>query len=262
MEFVTPADIVEFKAEQAQRYSSQTVNLYLVAVRSFYRWAVNTGRALLNPASEVKGAKRSKSKTHKRDALTNGEVSGVLGQPDTGTLEGLRDKAILILLSYCALRSVEIHRANIADLRTRGDRLTLQVTGKGRTEADEFVIIPMRHEAVIREWFTRRLALGSHSPGDPLFISFSNRTSGERLTLRGIRAIVKGYYHRAGVVGDKKTTHSLRHSAITNAIRKGAQPLQVQSLARHQSFDTTLGYFHEVSRLDAPAEDLIRYDGE
>jgi hypothetical protein len=30
-------------------------------------------------------------------------------------------------------------------------------------------------------------------------------------------------------------------------------------MARHASFDTTLGYIHEVNRLDAPAEDLIAY---
>lgn len=62
------------------------------------------------------------------------------------------------------------------------------------------------------------------------------------------------------MVGNAKTTHSLRHSAITNAIRRGASPMQVQAMARHASFDTTLGYYHEVSRLDDPAEDLIHYE--
>jgi hypothetical protein len=38
--------------------------------------------------------------------------------------------------------------------------------------------------------------------------------------------------------------------------------MQVQAMARHASFDTTLGYYHEVSRLDDPAEDRVRYDGE
>jgi integrase/recombinase XerC/integrase/recombinase XerD len=63
-------------------------------------------------------------------------------------------------------------------------------------------------------------------------------------------------------VGEQKTGHSVRHSAITNAIRNGASPMQVQAMARHASFDTTLGYYHEVSRLDDPAEDRVRYDGE
>lgn len=256
LEFVTPVDVVNFKSELSQNYSAQTVNLHLTAVRSFYRFCIARGYTLINPASDIKGVKRSKSKIHKRDALTNGEVANVLKQPDTSTLKGLRDKAILILLSHCALRSIEIHRADIEDLRTRGDRLTLDVQGKGRIEKDEYVIIPISQEPVIREYLKQRMKSGNGA----LFISLSNRSKKQRIDLTSIRKIVKGYYGSAGVVGNKKTTHSLRHSAITNAIRKGASPMQVQAMARHSSFDTTLNYFHQTSRLDNPAEDVISYE--
>lgn len=251
-----PVDVVDYKSELSARYSAQTVNLYLTAVRGFYRYCVNAGLTFLNPASNIKGVKRSKSKVHKRDSLTNGEVVSVLHQPDISTLAGLRDKAILTLLAYCAIRSVEIYRADVASLRTRGDRLTLDVQGKGRTSSDEYVIIPLSQEPVIRAYLVERAKLGNTGA---LFVSLSNRTYGQRLSLRAIRQVVKGYYASAGVVGDKKSTHSLRHSAITNAIRKGAAPMDVQAMARHASLDTTLGYYHQVSRLDKPAEDIIDY---
>ena len=63
-------------------------------------------------------------------------------------------------------------------------------------------------------------------------------------------------------ISSEAATPSPVTSAITNAIRRGASPLQVQAMARHGSFDTTLGYYHEVSRLDNPAEDLIDYEAE
>jgi integrase/recombinase XerD len=257
---VTPAIVTRFKMEQAERYSVQTVNLRLSAVRAFYRFAVVTGRIPLNPAAEVKGLKRPNSKTHRRDALTGSEVLHVLDVPDTGTLAGVRDKAILALMTFCALRAVEVHRANVGDLHTRNDRLTLDVQGKGRTEKDAYVVLPMRAEGTVRAWLAHRTTFKGAGPDAPLFISLSNRSRGARLALRSIRHLVKRHYRAAGVVGATKTTHSLRHSAITNAIRNGASPMQVQSMARHASFDTTLGYFHEVSRLDDPAEDLIAYD--
>jgi site-specific recombinase XerD len=258
---VEAPDVVAFKTALKKDYSPQTVNLRLTAVRSFYRWAVNNGLTPINPAREVKGVKRPKSRAHKRGALTNSEVSAVLATCDTGTLEGLRDKAILVLLSHCALRAVEIHRADIGDLTTEDDRLILYVSGKGHTEADEFVVIPLSQEPLIRAWLKHRKTFAAHGLGDPLFISLSNRTRGQRLALRSIRGMIKRRYQQAGVVdnGKRKTTHSLRHSAITNAIRRGATPLQVQGMARHQSFDTTLGYYHETGRLDNPAEDLIDY---
>lgn len=242
-------------------YSVPTVNIRMVAVRRFYAWMVITGRMPFSPAAIVKGLKRANSRTtHKRDALTNGEVLGVLDTCDTGTLAGVRDLAMLTLFAFCAVRTIELQRADIGDLRTRGDRLTLDVQGKGRVEKDEYVIVPRDHEAPIRAWLTQRRAFAKHGKADPLFVSLSRRNRGERLSLRGIRGMVKGRYHEAGVVGAGKTTHSLRHSAITSAIRGGATPMQVQSMARHSSYDTTLGYYHEAGRLDNPAEDAIAYD--
>jgi len=256
---VTPVIIAGFKADIASRYSVQTVNLALSALRSFYRFMVNTDRLPLNPASQVKGVKRHKSKAHKRDRLANSEILAVLDTCDTGTLAGIRDKAIISLCSYCGLRAIEIRRANIGNLVTQGDRLVLWVWGKGRKEADEYVVIPFHQEPVIRAWLAHRLTFADHADTVPLFISLSNRSRGGRLATRSIRAMVKARYAEAGVVGSKKTTHSLRHSAITNVIRHGGTPMQTQAFARHASFDTTLGYFHEQSRLDNPAEDLISY---
>jgi site-specific recombinase XerD len=257
---VTPSTVVRFKTVFSEQYSVQTVNLWLTAVRSFYRFAVVTERLAASPAAEVRGLKRRKSRTHKRDALTPSEVLEVLDTPNPGTLAGVRDKAIVALMAFCGVRSIEIHRANVGDLRTRGDRLTLDIQGKGHTEKDAYVIIPMRAEGTMRAWLSHRTTFKNAGAEAPLFISLSNRSRGERLALRSIRHLVKGHYRAAGVAGSNKTTHSLRHSAITNAIRNGGTPIQVQSMARHSSFDTTLGYFHEVSRLDEPAEDLINYE--
>ena len=256
---VTPAAVVRFKGWLAESYSPQTVNLRLSAVRSFYRWCVVTERLPASPAESVKGAKRPKSRMHKRDALANGEVLAVLATCDPGTLAGVRDAAILSLMAYGALREIEVHRANIGNLKTQGDRLVLEVQGKGRREADEIIVIPASQESVVREWIAHRMTFVEHGDDAPLFVSLSNRTRGNRLTTRAIRAIVKDRYAQAGVVGNRKTTHSLRHSAITNAIRRGATPMQVQAMARHSSFDTTLGYFHQEARTANPAEDFIEY---
>jgi len=253
---VKPSDIREYKRILAEQYASQTVNLRLSGVRSFFRFLVNTDRLLANPAGEVQGVKRSKTKRHKREELTSEEVRAVLNTCKGTSTQDKRDLAILTLMAYCGLRSIEINRANMANLKTDNDRMVLEVQGKGYKEADEIVIIPRDQEQVIHAWIAYRKRI---SQTGPLFISLSNRTKGARLSLRAIRNMAKERYQAAGVVGDKKSTHSLRHSAITNAIRNGASPMQVQAMARHASFDTTLGYFHAVNRIDNPAEDFIRY---
>lgn len=254
---IRPSDIESYKKELAEKYAPQTVNLRLTGARRFFRFLVNTDRLAANPAAEISGVKRSKSKRHKREELTSEEIRAVLKAcGNNQTPQGKRDKAIITLMAYCALREIEINRANLENLKTEQDRMILEVQGKGYTEADEIVIIPRDQEPVIHAWIAIRQELGNSGP---LFVSFSNRSKTERLSLRAIRGIVKSYYQAAGVVGDKKTTHSLRHSAISNAIRNGASPLQVQAMARHASFNTTLGYIHSVNRIESPAEDLIKY---
>lgn len=257
---VTPRTVLAFKGWLAERYSVQTANLRLSAVRSFYRWMVVTERLAVSPAESVKGLKRPHARRHKRDPLTSQEVQAVLNACRRDQrLTGVRDRAMITLMAYCGLRAVEIHRADIGHVKTRGDRMVLEVQGKGRREADEIVVIPVAQEYVIRGWLAHRQTFKESGPDDPLFVSLSNRTRGQRLSTRGIRHVVTERFQQAGVMGDQKSTHSLRHSAITSAIRHGAAPMQVQAMARHASFDTTLGYYHEVARTDDPAEDFVDY---
>jgi len=247
-------DVAQYRADMLAAYSNQTVNLSLTAVRSFYRYLVSVGATPYSIASDVKGTKRANANQHKRSELSAGEVLDVLATCDD-TPQGLRDKAIITLMAYCGLRTIEIQRANLTDLKVNG-RMVLWVWGKGHREADEYVVIPREQERIIRAWLAERAKFGENSA---LFISLSHRNCGERMTTRAIRNLVKDHYHKAGIYDDTKTTHSLRHSAITSAIRHGATPMQVQAMARHSSFNTTLGYIHEVNRLDNPAEDLVEY---
>jgi len=247
------ADIAAYRDSLKENYSNLTVNLSLSAVRSFYRYLLENGAIGYSPANQVRGIRGGK-REHKRSELSDSEVLDVLDTCDD-TPQGIRDRAILTLMAYCGLRTIEVQRANLDGLKVNG-RMVLWVQGKGHREADEFVVIPRDQEPVMRRWLAERKKLGNNPA---LFVSLSKQNRGERLTTRAISLLVKEHYHQALIFDDTKTTHSLRHSAITSAIRNGATPLQVQAMARHNSFNTTLGYIHEVSRLDSPAEDLIAY---
>jgi site-specific recombinase XerD len=252
---VRPSHIRKWRKQFSKIYAVQTVNLWLSAVRRFYAFLIEEFDApIINPAAQVRGAsRRGASRRHKRDELTPSEVRAVLdtcGQSE----QGLRDKAILTLMAYCALRTSEVQSADLEDLQTRDGRTILWVRGKGRIESDDFVVLPEPALEVVRAWLKVRGRMKG-----PLFWSLSRQNKGERLSTRAIRGMVKQRYEEAGVVGINKSTHSLRHSAISTAIRNGAEPLQVQAMARHKSYDTTLGYYHELKRTENPAEDLITY---
>lgn len=244
-------------ALRAQGCKPAAINTWLAGVRSFFVWATTKHHLPYNLTADIHGAKRKgTTRQHGREALTDREVMRVLAFPDRNTIEGKRDYAIIALMAFTAARTIELHRADVANLRTDSGRLVLEVQGKGHTESDALLVIanPLA-EAGVRDWLATR-----DSNADPLFISLSDRSRGSRLSLRAIRDLVKRYYKAAGVRGVGKTTHSLRHAAITNAVRHGAPVQKVRTMARHDSIETTMIYYHEVDRVANPAEDFIAYE--
>jgi site-specific recombinase XerD len=239
-------------------YSAATVNLKLSALRSFFSWTVREGLIEKNPAEDVDGMKRAgTSKRHKRDELTTSEVRRVLeGCQTDESLTGTRDAALIALMAYTGLRTVEVHRANIEDLKTEDDRTILEVQGKGSDEKGDIVVLPEDAENILSDWLSER---SDAIDEDPLFVSLSPRNRGDRLSRHAIRTMVKRRLKDAGIVNGRKSTHSLRHSAISNAIRNGADPEQAQAMARHENMNTTMTYYHEINRVENAAEDLIDY---
>jgi site-specific recombinase XerD len=231
-----------------------SVNAWLAGLRSFFSWLAEIGEIPFNPTHAIKGATRKDTKKrHNREALTDNEVRRLLKRPNRETAEGIRDYAMLTLMLYTAARGIELHRADLADLQTVNSKVVLYVQGKGHVEKDEMLVITSEAENAMRAWLSIR-----GKKAGALFISMSNRSKGERLSRRALRDIVKGYFDAAGVHGNK-TTGSLRHTAITSAIRHGAAAEKVKGMSRHASLDTLMLYYRETDRIDDPAEQYISY---
>lgn len=231
-----------------------TVNTWLGGVRSFFAWAYAQRLVPYNPTNGVKGAKRQNARSHKRDSLTDAEIRRLLAMPGDDRA-GIRDRAIINLMIYTAARTVEIHRANLSDIATESGHAVLRVQGKGHEETDDkLVVFNPQAESALYDW----LAVRGNKPG-PLFTSLSPRSKGEQLSLSHIRHAIKKYLKAAGIDHYRKTTHSLRHTAISKALQNGAPIQKVQAMARHARIDTTMIYVHETDRATNPAEQFIDY---
>ncbi len=237
-----------------KNYTPSTVNTWLAGVRAFLAWAVAHQLIPYNPARDIKGARRDNRAKHLRAPLSDAEVVAVLSIPGDSD-QAVRDRAYLTLRAYTAVRDIELHRADLADLKTRGERTVLFIQGKGHVSKDDFVVLNEDAQRALRDWLRVR---GNRA--GPLFTSLSNKSRGSCLSLRAIRDLVKSAYRAAGVIGDDKTSHSLRHSAITNAIEHGAPIEKAKSMARHRDISTTAIYYHTTTRLREPAEDFIHYE--
>ena len=234
----TRQDIVQYRETLKADKQPATVQLYMIAVKQFFKWTDKAG-IYPNIADNVKGV--SVSKGMKKDYLTTGQVKDVLSRIDTETVKGKRDYAIIALMVTCGLRDIEVSRANIADLRTRQNSTVLYIQGKGKDDRESFVVVPDSLETVIRDYLKAR---GGNSKA--LFTSNSNHGKGDRLTTRSISRIVKTAMINAGLDSDRLTAHSLRHTAVTQALIAGQTLQEVQQFARHSNINTTLIYAHNL----------------
>lgn len=237
--------------------SSYSISGYLTAVRRLFTW-LEAERLYPNVARSVKGPKRPRG--YKKDTLTEEQLrqslEAIERDSTLGEHERARNYALFNLLARTGLRDVEAARASYGDIRRVEGERVLYVHGKGRDEADEFVLLTSKAYKPIRAYLDTRPHIWE---GSPLFVSHSRRNHGERLTSRSISRIVKNTLRAAGLDDRRLTAHSLRHSAISMAIRNGATLEQAQSMARHSSPVTTMIYFHNVDRVANGAEKYIDF---
>jgi len=248
-------DILDYKDWlQASGKTVLSANGYLTAVRKLYGW-LESERVYPDITRGVKGYKKPQS--FNKDCLTTEQVKDVLQILRRGSLEGLRDYALVSLMAYTGLRDIEVSRASIADIRQESGHAVLWIQGKGRDSKDAFVLLTAAAEKPIRQWLQIR---GQASEEAPLFCSLSDRNNGQALTTRSISRIVKQAFRSVGLDSERLTAHSLRHTAITQALKGGASLEQAQAMARHSDPKTTMVYVHNLTRVQDGAERYISYD--
>lgn len=245
-------DVLAFRDDlKASGLKPTTVQNYITATRIFFKWTEQEG-LYPNIAEHVKGAKLDKN--HKKDYLTSRQAKEVLANVETDTEEGLRNYAILSLMVTGGLRTIEVSRADVGDLRTVGENTVLFVQGKGREEKTEYIKISAPVEKAIRSYLKARENV---EEGQPLFTSTSNNSRGKRITTRTVSAIVKNALKNAGYDSARLTAHSLRHTAITLALLAGREITEVQQFARHANLNTTMIYNHALDQAKNGCSDAI-----
>lgn len=134
--------------------------------------------------------------------LTVAQIREALGSFGLGSQEGLRDFALFNLLVRTGLRTVEVARAQVGDLRQESGEVVLWIQGKGRDEKDDFVLLA---EGALRPIWGWLAARGKADETAPLFCSLSSRNYGGELTTRSISRIVKEALRRIDLDSSRLT---------------------------------------------------------
>ena len=218
--------------------SVPTVKQHLAAIRALLDWLVVHQVLPVNPAASVRGPKHVVTKGA-TPVLTPAETRSLLDRIDTGTLVGLRDRALLSVLVYSFARVSAAVGMRRQDYFRQGTRGWLRLHEKGGKRHD----VPAHHRAEEAVEAYLATAGGIEDVKAPLFQSVdrAGRLSGRPLARRAVLAMIK---RRAAAAGLPASTccHTFRATGITAYLSNGGTLEHAQRIAGHASPKTTKLY--------------------
>jgi len=237
---------------ESRQLAPGTINVRLAAVRRLAYEAADSG--LLSPElaagiRRVKGAQ--KLGVRLGNWLTAEEARRLWQAPETDTLKGKRDRALLAVLLGCGLRRRELAELTVDLLQRREDHWAIvDLVGKGghiRT-----VPVPDWVKQTIDDW----LAAARITTGRMFRCGCrAGKAWGEGMTERVVWHVVKQYAAKLGLA--RIAPHDLRRSCARLCHAAGGEMEQIQFLLGHVSVQTTEKYLGSKQRLREAVNDRI-----
>lgn len=201
--------------KQDKGASAQTVNLYLNAIRTFYKEVLKK-----NQGVDLKFAKKSKKLPV---VLSHSEIEKIIEM-----ITNPKHKLMISLAYGAGLRVSEVIVLRIKDIDI--GELTIHLKG-AKGDKDRITVLP---EKLVGD--LRKLIAGK----EPNQLVFESERGGA-FTDRTAQAVFNNGLRKAGIKKEA-TFHSLRHSFATHLLENGTDIRYIQELLGHQNIRTTQIY--------------------
>ena len=224
-----------------------TIRRKLAALSSLFESLCENQVTTLNPVDGVKRPATS-SGEGSTPIISDDDARNVFDRIPTNTLKGTRDRAIIAVLLFHALRCEELCRLTVEDRQVRGGVFYFKVQGKG--SKIRYIPITPNAQGFIEEY----LQEAGHTTG-PLFRPTQNNPGGGELA-RALNpsSVSRMVYSYLGV-----RPHALRATAATNALANGADLKKVQEMLGHSSIATTRIYDRRHTKPEESPVFRIKY---
>ncbi len=218
----------------------RTIRRRLSALSSLFAHLVAHRAADANPVRDIKRPRVNRHQGTTR-AFSSKEARKILDAPDTATLIGLRDRAILSVGLQAGPRRSEIASLLVKDYHTDAGYKSLHFIRKGGEDLS-LAINPQTAQRI--EDYLAVAGHGDDSDG-PLFrpLRKNQRKNDPRRHLHsvGIDRLLRKYAASVGL-GSGYSAHSMRATFITTALNNGASLEDVQRDVGHADPSTTKLY--------------------
>jgi site-specific recombinase XerD len=233
---VEPVHVAAFVEDQLREHSKPTVKQRLAALRMLFDWMVVGQILAVNPAHAVRGPRHTQKKG-KTPVLTPEEARTLLDSIDTTSLPGLRDLALIALLTYTFARVGAAVAMRVEDYFVQGRRGWVRLHEKGGKEHE----MPSHHNL---DEYLEAYIVGAGIAKDrkgPLFRTSKGR-GGELADRPMLQSDVWRMIRRRALAAGIETEigcHTFRATGITAYLKNGGKLEIAQQMAAHESARTT-----------------------
>jgi site-specific recombinase XerD len=229
-----------------------TINGRLAAVRRLAYEAADSGLLTPDLAAGIRRVKGPKNLgVRLGNWLTADQAKALWQVPDSSTLKGLRDRALLAVLLGCGLRRKEAAALEVEHFQRRDDHwAVVDLVGKGRHVRT--VPVPDWVKSAIDSW----LASAAVTEGRVFrCVCRAGKTWGNGVTERVVWHVVKDCAKRAAI--QNLAPHDLRRTCARLCRDAGGELDQIQFLLGHVSVQNTEKYLGCKQRLHNAVNDRI-----
>lgn len=203
-------------------------------LRDFFRYAEEQGWCRNGIRSSIRSPRCYKMESVP-SFITWGQVHRMLKNQDDESSRGIRDRAILELLSFYGLRSSEVANLKLSDLDWRREVIHLR-RAKG-CRPQEMPLVKSVGESIIRYLKEVRWNEGGNE-----YVFICLRAPYQKMTTSSIYKIVHDELVKYDLNVKHLGPHTLRHSCATHLVNSGHSMKEVADLLGHQMLDTTRIY--------------------
>lgn len=232
LRMLTAATVIEWVNLEAGRgLKASTLGKQMVMLRSFLQFCHRSGRTGQEFSGVVPHAAAWRLSSIP-DPVPAGTIEALFDSLDLRSPKGLRDRAILLLLTGLGLRACEIAALRLDDIGWQTG--SVRIRGKG----DRIDELPLPDEVgqALEDYVLD--GRGGRAEGDEVFRTVIHPV--QPLTANGVCGAVRQVCGSAGVT--KFGPHRLRQTFATGILASGATLQEVQGLLRHSHLCTTAIY--------------------
>jgi site-specific recombinase XerD len=238
---------------EARGLGSSSIIIRMSAIRKLAVEAADNGLLAPELAAGIVRVKSVKSTGIRvGNWLSLRQAQTLLSAPDTATVKGLRDRAILAVLLGCGLRRSEVAALTFAHVQERYGRWCI-VDLVGKHSRVRTVPMPTWVKVAIDAW-TSASGVGDGRIFRP--VNRGDKVQGEAMSEKVVWQMLQRYATDAGVPGI--APHDCRRSCAKLCRAAGGELEQIQLLLGHASVQTTERYLGTKQDLVNAPNDAIK----